>query len=299
MNVYWIGVAVMTGIMLIAVLSITVLTGFTGLYSFGHAGFMAIGAYTSALTVKYFHIPLFLGILLGVLASVIVGIVMGYPTLKLKGDYFLIATLGFGEIVRQVLENAEGLTNGARGMPDVAGGINLPIVIIVDVIVVILVGNFLRSKYGRNCIAIREEETAAQAMGIDIARTKIISLGFSCALAGLSGALMGHFVQYLQPVMFSMIMSYQLIITVIMGGLGSVTGSILANLILVPLPEVLRIQSVQEIRMLAYGLIVILIILFKPSGLFGYREFTLKDLKKVSSRVKRLSKGRVEDVGKQ
>lgn len=280
MNSYWIGVLAMTGITLIGVLGVSILTGFTGLFSFGHAGFMAIGGYTSALMMKFLHVPLPVGILCGILLAVIVGIIIGYPALKLKGDYFLIATLGFGEVVKLVIENAQDLTNGAKGMPDVAGGISFLAVVIIDAVVILLLFGFLRSRHGRNCVAIREEEVAAQAMGINITRYKVTAMAISCALTGLSGALMGHYMQYLQPGMFSMTMSNQLILTVILGGLGSISGSFLANLILVPLPELLRVQSAQEWRMVIYGVIVVVIIVFKPTGLLGYKEFHIKSVGK-------------------
>lgn len=286
MNEYIIGVIALTGIQLIAILGVSLLSGFTGLYSFGHAGFMAIGGYVSALIVLHLHVPIFFGVVIGVLVSTLVGIAVGYPALRLKGDYFLIATLGFGEVVRQIIENAQGLTGGAKGFPDVAKGLNLPIIILIDLLVILFLVNFLRSTHGRNCIAIREEETAAQAMGIDVTKYKTISLSISCALAGLSGALMAHFLQYLHPAMFSMPISNMLIITVIMGGLGSITGTILATCILVPLPELLRIENIQEWRMVVYGVIVVLIILFKPSGLYGYKELTFKQTKKYFDNLK-------------
>jgi len=286
MNEYFIGVIALTGIQLIAMLGVSLLTGFTGLYSFGHAGFMAIGGYTSALVVKYLHIPIFCSVATGVLVATLVGITIGYPALRLKGDYFLIATLGFGEAVRQIIEYAQNLTGGAKGLPDVAKAFELPTIILIDILVIIILVNFLRSTHGRNCIAIREEETAAQAMGIDITRYKTISLAISCALTGLSGAMMAHFMQYLHPSMFGMMVSDMLIITVILGGLGSITGTILATCILVPLPELLRIENIQSWRMVAYGVIILLILQFKPSGLYGYKELTFKQIKKYIANLK-------------
>lgn len=286
MNEYVLGVISLTGIWMIAILGMSILTGFTGLFSFGHAGFMAIGAYVSALSVKLLHVPVVVGVLLGVAAAVLVGIAIGSPSLKLKGDYFIIATLGFGEVVRLIIENAQDLTGGAKGLPDVAKFFNMPTILIIDVVVILLLVNFLRSRHGRNCIAIREEETAAQAMGIDVTRYKVISLAISCALAGLSGAMMGHYLQYLHPVMFAMDKSNQLILTVIMGGLGSITGTVIATGILIPLPELLRIENVQSWRMVLYGLIVVLIILYRPSGLMGYKEFAFKDIRLVIQKIK-------------
>lgn len=277
MNAYIMGVLTQTGIMLIAVLGVSVLTGFTGLYSFGHAGFMAIGAYVSAVLVKFVGLPLPVGIIAGMLAATAVGLLIGYPTLKLKGDYFLIATLGIGEAIRLGIENL-AIIGGAKGMTDVGSGIKLWMVILIDIAVIVLLYNFLHSKHGRNCIAIREEETAARAMGIDVTRYKVLAMGISCALAGLAGALLGHYMNYLQPTMFNAAKSNELIMMVIMGGIGSLTGSTLAALILVPLPELLRFGSFAEWRMVFYGLAVVLIILFRPSGLMGYKEISVKGI---------------------
>ena len=278
MNSYWIGIMTQTGIYLLAVLGVCILTGFTGLFSFGHAGFMAIGGYVSAIAVKFGDLPLPVGLLLGTVAAALVGIAIGTPTLKLRGDYFLIATLGIGEAIRMILENWE-FVGGAKGLTDVGSGISFPLVLCIDILVIFMLANFLRSKHGRNCIAIRENETAARAMGINIFRYKLLAMGISCALAGLAGALLGHYMNYLQPTMFNSVKSNELLIMVIMGGFGSLTGSIISALILVPLPEVLRIGSAQEWRMVVYGLLVVLIILFKPTGLMGYRELTIRGIR--------------------
>lgn len=291
MNSYWIGILTQTGIYLLAVLGVCILTGFTGLFSFGHAGFMAIGGYVSAIAVKFLGLPLPVGLLLGMAAATLLGVAIGIPTLKLRGDYFLIATLGIGEAIRMILENWD-FVGGAKGLTDVGRGVTFPLVLVLDIVAVILLVHFLHSKHGRNCVAIRENETAARAMGINVARCKVLAMGISCALAGLSGALLGHYMNYLQPTMFNAAKSNELLIMVIMGGFGSLTGSIISTLILVPLPEILRIGSAQEWRMVIYGLLVVLIILFKPTGLMGYREFSLRGiirfLRTLPSRVRTL-----------
>lgn len=123
---YWLGVATLTGIYMIAILGVSILTGFTGLFSMGHAGFMAIGAYTSALVTKTFHLPVLVGVFLGMFTALAVGLLIGYPTLKLKGDYFVIATLGIGEVTKLLIENLPSVTGGARGLTDVPKGINIP-----------------------------------------------------------------------------------------------------------------------------------------------------------------------------
>ncbi|WHH61262.1 branched-chain amino acid ABC transporter permease [Petroclostridium sp. X23] len=287
---YWIGVLTVTGIYLIAILGVSILTGFTGLFSMGHAGFMAIGAYTSALIVKIFHVPVPVGIVFGGLAAMIVGFLIGYPTLKLKGDYFVIATLGIGESVKLLVENLT-ITGGARGLSGVIGWTNVWNVWGMVIIVVILLVNFLNSKYGRNCIALREDELAASSVGIDIVKYKMLGMCISCVLCGLSGALLAHYMRFLHTTMFTMAISNLLIVTVILGGCGSLTGTIISALVLVPLPEFLRIESGQAWRMVIYGLLVVIVIICRPSGLMGTNEFRISSVKKSFKRI--VSRGKV------
>jgi len=281
---YWLGVATLTGIYMIAILGVSILTGFTGLFSMGHAGFMAIGAYTSALITKTFHVPVLVGVFTGMAAAFCIGVLIGYPTLKLKGDYFVIATLGIGEVTKLLIENLPNLTGGARGLTDVPKGTTFPMVLVFLVIIVWGLRNFLRSKQGRNCIAVREEELATASIGANVANYKMLAMGISCALCGISGALLAHYMHYLSPSMFSMVKSDELVMTVILGGCGSLTGTIIASMILVPLPEVLRFGSVQEWRMVFYGLLVVLVIIFKPSGLMGTKEFSIRGVKDFGAR---------------
>ena len=160
-------------------------------------------------------------------------------------------------------------------MTDVPGGTTFPIVLVLLVVIVWLLRNFLNSKQGRNCIAVREEELATASIGANVANYKLLAMGVSCALCGLSGALLAHYMHYLSPSMFTMVKSDELVRTVILGGCGSLTGTIIAAMILVPLPELLRFGSVQEWRMVFYGLLVVLVIIFKPSGLMGTKEFSI------------------------
>lgn len=283
---YWIGVATLTGIYMIAILGLSILTGFTGLFSMGHAGFMAIGAYTSALLTKTFGLPVLAGVFMGMLVALAIGLLIGYPTLKLKGDYFVIATLGIGEVTKLIIENLPDLTGGARGLTDIPKGTNFPMVLLFVVAIVIFLRNFLNSKQGRNCVAVREEELATASIGANVANYKMLAMGISCALCGISGALLAHYMHYLSPTMFTMVKSDELVMTVILGGCGSLTGTIIASLILVPLPEILRFGSVQEWRMVFYGLLVVLVIIFKPSGLMGTKEFTIAGAKNFLGRFR-------------
>ncbi|WP_298024924.1 branched-chain amino acid ABC transporter permease [uncultured Dysosmobacter sp.] len=288
---YWTGVATLTGIYLIATLGVSILVGFTGLFSLGHAGFMAIGAYGTALAVKMLHLPFYAAILVGILASMLAGALIGKATLRLKGDYFVIATLAIGECTKLLIENIPSITGGARGLADIPRKTNFFVVWTILVIVVVLLHRFLNAKHGRGCVAVREEELAAKSIGIDTTRTKMLSLLISCALCGMAGGLLAGYMGYLYPIMFTMAKSNELTMTVILGGAGSLTGTILAGLVLIPLPEYLRIESAEEWRMVLYGVLVVIVVVFKPSGLMGNKEFTvsglLRRLKKWFSKEKR------------
>lgn len=277
---YWLGVATLVGIYMIAVLGVSILCGFTGMFSMGHAGFMAIGGYTSALLTKTFDLPIALGVAAGMLAASIIGAVISYPTLKLRDDYFIIVTLGIGEAIKLIIQNATSITGGARGLADIPEGSNFVNVWIMVVITVIFLKSFINSRHGRNCIAVREEELAAQSVGINVFQYKMEAMVISCALCGCAGALLGHYMHYLQPNMFTMVKSDELVIMVILGGRGSLTGSILAGLLLLPLPELLRFGSAEQWRMVLYGFLVVLVILFRPSGIMGTRELTWRDCRR-------------------
>lgn len=282
---YWLGVGTLVGIYMIATLGVSVLCGFTGMFSMGHAGFMAIGAYTSAILTVNCGLPIPVGIIAGMIVATIVGVIVTYPTLNLRDDYFIIVTLGIGEAIKLIIQNAAGLTGGARGFSDIPAGASFVTVWVVVIITVILLKSFINSKHGRNCIAIREEELAAQSVGVSVFKYKMLAMIISCALCGCAGGFLAHYMHYLHPNMFTMTKSDELIIMVILGGRGSLTGTILAGLLLLPLPELLRFGSAEEWRMVLYGLLVVIVILFRPSGIMGTRELTFKDIKKVFNRI--------------
>ena len=276
---YWVGVATLTGIYLIATLGVSVLYGFTGLFTMGHAGFMSLGAYTSALMTIYLKAPIFVGVLAGMLLAMLVGVLIGIPTLKMNGDYFVIVTLGIGESIRIIIQNLTGLTGGARGLQDIPSGSNFWQVYLVLIVIIIFLANFKRSKAGRNCIAIREEPLAAATCGINVYRYKLLAMAISCGLCGVAGGLLAHYMHYLTPTMFNLTKSNELIMTSILGGRGSITGTLIAGAILIPLPEFLRFGSAQEWRMVMYGVLVVLTIIFRPSGLMGNKEFSSQRLR--------------------
>lgn len=271
---YYEGLFILVGINIIAVIGVSILTGFTRLFSFGNAGFMAIGAYTGAIISTKLHAPLVISIIGGMILAGFIAFLLGKITLGLKGDYFLIATLGFGESVRVIIENLQKITGGARGYTGIPMKTTLLVVLISVAIAIFIAWNLLHSKIGRNFQAIREQEVAADAIGIDTAKYKNIAFIISAMYAAWAGVLWAHFYSLIIPSMFNLGKSSELTITVVIGGLGSLTGSIIATTILTLLPELARAAA--EYRMLAYGVAVVLIITLRPSGLMGYQEFSLK-----------------------
>lgn len=270
MNWYYIeGILILSGINLMAVLGLSLLTGFTGLFSFGHAGFMAIGAYVSALLTMKLGVNFYLALVLGALTAGAMSWVIGKLTLKLKGDYFIIATLGFGEAIRLILDNVD-FFGGARGWPGIANHTNIFNVLVINLIGILVLVHLINSKHGRCMKAIREEELASSMVGIDVFKYKLKSLVISAIYAGMAGGMLAHYIGFLQPKMFQMVKSTELTIIVIFGGLGSVTGSVVGAVVLTALPEFLR--NVQEWRLVLYGAAVVLIMISRPQGLMGGRE---------------------------
>jgi branched-chain amino acid transport system permease protein len=276
------GIAVLIGINLIAVLGLSILTGFTGLFSFGHGGFMAIGAYVAAIVSSRLGLPGPLAfpaaILAGALAAGITSVFIGKLTLNLKGDYFCIATMGFGEAIRVILNNID-YVGGARGWANLPQLTTWWVVLVLDVVCVVLVWNLINSRHGRNMVAVREEELAAQMAGVNVFRSKMTALVVSAALAGVAGALLGNYIQFLRPTMFNMAKSTDLTIMVIFGGLGSISGSIAGTILLVSLPEVFR--NFAQWRLVIYGLAVIVIMVGRPQGLMGGVELTPSGIRKL------------------
>jgi branched-chain amino acid transport system permease protein len=287
MNGYVSGLLILVGINIIAVVGVSVLTGFTRLFSFGNAGFMSIGAYTSAILTTKYNVPFIPALLVGVGLTALFSLGLGKITLKLRGDYFLMATLGFGESVRLLMEFLDKYTGGARGYGGIKPYTTLPIVVVSVVLAIAGAWNFIHSKYGRNLTAVRESEEAAEAVGIDTAKAKQMSFTFSAIYAGLAGVLFAHYMMFLTPNMFDLNKSIELITTVVIGGMGSLTGSILASALITLLPELLR--SAQNYRMLLYGIAVVLVITLRPTGLMGYKEFSLSWFKKRPS-IKKATK---------
>ena len=280
---YILSVVTLAAINMVAVLGLAVFTGFTGLFSFGHAAFVGVGAYASAILTYYYYVPFFAALAAGSVAAALVSLVIGIPTLraKLRSDYFAIAILGFGEALRVILENLD-ITNGARGLPGIDQFTTLPIVLACLAFSVWITRNFLRSRYGAACIAIREDPVAAEMAGIDLFRTRLLSLVLSAFLCGLSGGLLAHFLSFIQPVMFTLVQSTQLLAAVIAGGMGSVMGPLIASFLFIVLPEALRVANMW--RLVAYGLMLVLIMIYRPQGIMGYQELPDLFRRKVSAK---------------
>lgn len=269
-----------SAIYIIAAIGLAILTGYTGLFSLGHAAFMALGAYTAAILTYFYHWPFVPALLMGVIVSVLVSLVVGYPTLraKLRSDYFAIATLGFGEALKVILENLD-ITQGARGLPGIqklADPFNSAVFMILTVW---LCRNFLRSTYGRKIIAIGQDPVAAEMIGIRLLPNQMLSLAISAAFAGLAGGLLAHYITFIQPAIFSMDLSSLLTAGVVCGGMGSLTGPFVATALFVVVPELFRGLALW--RLVLYGILLVVIMNLRPKGLYGHEELSLSNLPKL------------------
>ncbi len=281
----------------IIALSLNLISGFTGQLALGHAGFMAIGAYATAALVMQLHLPILAAILVGGVVTAVFGFVIGFPTLRLNGDYLAIVTLGFGEIIRVLMINAEKITGGAaglKGIPSFSDNIALnPMISFIWVFlfmiaIIILVSNLIKSSHGRAIISIREDEIASNAMGINVFYYKMFSFTLSAFIAGIGGGLYALFFGYLNPTMFNFLKSCDFLVIAVLGGMGSIIGTVATGFILTYLQEFLRF--LQDYRLVIYPLILIIIMLFKPTGLIGLVEDLKKWLRKTIPAKKSLLK---------
>ena len=290
-NNYHIQILMFAGVNIMMTLSLNVVNGFTGQFSIGHAGFMSLGAYGSAIITTLIlkpsvipasmQIPVFLlSLFVGGLVAAMVGYLIGLPTLKLKGDYLAIVTLAFGEIVRAGLRLIEPI-GAARGMIGVPNYANLGWIFLFVALTLFFVRNIIYSRFGRAWIAIRDNEIAAETMGIDSTRYKILSFTFSAFIAGVAGGLYAHVVSFIQPDTFSFVKSSDLLVFLYAGGSGSLTGSIVGALLLTSLPEALRFLA--SWRLVIYALVLVIVMLYRPKGLTGgyelpFLRITRKDI---------------------
>jgi len=259
------------GINIILAVSLNLIVGFTGQLALGHAGFMAVGAYVAGVLTMKLGQPFLVATLAGALAAGLMGIIIGLPTLRLRGDYLAIATLGFGEIVRGILINIE-YVGGAAGLIGIKQYCNWTWLFFWTLITVIIIKNFVNSTHGRACIAIREDEIAAEAMGINTTKYKVMAFSIGAFFAGIAGAVYAHYFFLIQPNTFSFLKSFDALLMVVFGGLGSLTGSIIAAIFLTGITAAL--QDLALLRMVIYAALLIAIMIFRPQGLLGTKEAT-------------------------
>ncbi len=316
-NPYVLQIVVLCGINVILAVSLNLVNGFTGQFSIGHAGFMAVGGYASAMFSMHagqrwvaawtsLGVPpfaaegaaLLVALVAGGLLAAFTGWLVGLPSLRLRGDYLAIVTLGFGEIIRVVITNVDAV-GAARGLPGIPGWANVFWVGLWAVLVVVVSRRLARSTHGRALFAIRDDEVAAEALGVDTTAYKVLAFVMGAFFAGVAGGLFAHYLSYLNPNTFTFIKSIEIIAMVVLGGMGSVSGSVLAAVILTLLPEVLRPAShaitdlvnlalralpgaagrarlpLFDYRMVIYSLMLIVLMITRPQGLLGQRELGL------------------------
>jgi branched-chain amino acid transport system permease protein len=279
-------IVILVGINIILAVSLNLINGVTGQFSIGHAGFYAIGGYTSAALVVYGGpsiraltkfmpsmvqdtILLLAGMLAGAAAAGLAGLAVGIPSLRLRGDYLAIVTLGFGEIIRVFILNIDAI-GGSRGFSGIPQLSNFFWVYLLVLITIVTIRNVIQSSYGRAFISIRDDEIAAEAMGVDTTRHKVMSFVISSMFAGIAGGLFGHFTMYLHPNSFLFTTSFYLIIMIVVGGLGTISGSVLGAILVTVTLEVFR--GFGAFRLVNFAILLVLIMIYRPQGLVGRRH---------------------------
>jgi branched-chain amino acid transport system permease protein len=282
---YYYQIVILVGINIILAVSLNLINGVTGQFSIGHAGFYAIGGYTSAALVFYGGasirsalqflpslvqdtILLLTGLFAAAVLAGLAGLAVGIPSLRLRGDYLAIVTLGFGEIIRVFILNIDAI-GGSRGFSGIPQLSNLFWVYLLVLATIITVRNLIRSSYGRAFISIRDDEIAAEAMGVDTTRYKVLSFVISSMFAGIAGGLFGHFTMYLHPNSFLFTTSFYLIIMIVVGGLGSIEGAVVGAILVTVTLEVFR--GFGAFRLVNFAIVLILIMIYRPQGLVGKR----------------------------
>jgi branched-chain amino acid transport system permease protein len=273
-NRYYLGVAIDVGIAIILAASLNLINGHTGQFSLGHAGFMAVGGYFSAwislevgskIAMSFWYFPL--ALIAGGMLAAAVGLLVGVPSLRLRGDYLAIVTLGFGEIIRVVAQNthAVGAASGLKGIPKLT---TLGWTFGLAAVTIYAITALVNSTYGRGFIAVHDDEIAAESNGVNTTRTKVTAFVTGAFFAGIAGGLYAHHKQFLSPTGFDWLKSIDIVVMVILGGMGRTVGVVAAAILLTLMPEFLRDFS--EYRMIIYALLIILLMLLRPAGLFSF-----------------------------
>ena len=285
------------GIFIILAVSLNLVTGYLGQLPLGHAGFMAVGAYTAGIFWRAGFLPdslsMVAGILLAGLVAAIFGILIGIPALRLRGDYLAIITLGFGEIIRVLILNLSDLTNGAMGLPGIPRFSSFLVVYVCVVFACVVIHLLMKSRHGRAILSIRENEIAAESCGINTTYYKVMAFAVSAFFAGIAGALFAGNLGILTPGAFSFMQSIDILMIVVLGGLGSMVGSVIAATVLTSLP--LLMQFLAQWRMVIYALILILFMIFRPAGVFGTYDFSLSRL--LEKLIGRIRTGKAQKGG--
>ena len=262
---YWLGIIMIAGINIILASSLNLATGYLGQLTLGHAGFMSVGAYVSALCSIHLELPFIASLLMGAIIAAIIGVIIGIPTLRLKGDYLCIITLAFNEIIRVIMVNLS-ITNGSKGLVGIPRSTNFAIVFFSAAVTVFVIYSIVKSRHGRAIISIREDETASELSGIPTTYYKILAFAISAFFAGLAGGLYAHYITVISPKVFDYNKSVEILVIVVLGGMGNWKGSIIAAIVMTILPEYLRAFS--QYRMLLYAAILIIAMILKEKNIF-------------------------------
>lgn len=286
---YILHILVIAGIYIILTLSLNLIVGYTGLPALGHAAFFCIGAYTSSLLALNIGLSPWIGLLIGACIAALSGIIIGYPAVRLKGDYLALATFGLGVIVYSIAKNWVSLTRGPMGLPGIPGfsvfGFQLSDIwsylILVSVFVIItvfVINRIVNSPFGRILRSIREDEIASEALGKNTNKYKLLVFIIGAFFAGIAGSLYAHYITFIDPSSFTVMESITILLMVIFGGMGSISGSIAGAVILVVLPELLRFLGMPSsiaapMRQMIYGLLLVILMIKRPQGIMGEYKF--------------------------
>ncbi|MBE1555582.1 branched-chain amino acid ABC transporter permease [Sporosarcina limicola] len=267
---FYSNILIFMSINIILAVSLHLIIGITGQFSLGHAGFLAVGAYISAIVTMKLDLPFPVAILLAGIMATLAGLVVGIPSLRLRGDYLAIATLGFAEIIRIIFLNID-YVGGAAGM-QVTHMTTWTYAFVCLFVTILVIVNFTNSRHGRACISVRENEIAADAMGINTTYYKVMAFAIGAFFAGVAGALYAHNFYIIQPQNFGFLKSIDILVYVVLGGLGSLSGAVVATVLLTIVSTFL--QDYPETRMIIYSLVLIIVMLYRPKGLMGTMEIT-------------------------
>ena len=286
---YILHILVITGIYMILTLSLNLILGYTGIPAFGHAAFACAGAYTSSLLALNFGLPAWVGLIAGACVAAVLGLIVGFPSLRLKGDYLALATFGLGIIVYSVAKNWVDLTRGPMGLPGIprfgfyffaldAVWAYLLLVTFFVLLTFFVIWRIVKSPFGRILMGIREDEIAIQAMGKNVNLHKLLVFVIGAFFAGIAGSLYAHYITFIDPSSFTVMESIIILLMVVFGGMGSLPGSFVGASILVIFPELLRFMGMPSaiaapVRQMVFGLMLILLMILLPQGILGKYKF--------------------------